>query len=292
MPTCNICIDTLKEPVSLPCGHVFCAACIVRAVNTIKPPTTIQPCPTCRTMYSIVHVDPSMVPHSIRPHVVPSIRRLYLEEANTQSSPSPPAAVSECGRLAAENGTLRANCDIWKRRAELHAAATIGLLNFARVARACTEQLKHEKDELRRQCTLLKRKLEVEESFSFSASASASASSSIMTSDKWDHVSNLAPDLFPNPGGLSSEDAALLPSAYAPCPVGQFSVPTRATSSAPVGSRQGATISMIPPPEQNLPPSLKRRKTSDSNKSSESESEPEQRIAPRRSLRKRKAVVS
>lgn len=109
-----------------------------------------------------------MIPGSIRPHVVPSLRRLYLEEEpNTQSSSSgitsPSAAVSECGRLTAENKTLRVNCALWKRRAELHAAATCGLLNLARMTRECNEKLKRDNEELQRQCNLLKRKLEVEE---------------------------------------------------------------------------------------------------------------------------------
>ncbi|KAJ3893450.1 hypothetical protein GG344DRAFT_43315 [Lentinula edodes] len=170
MLVCNICIDELNAPVCLPCGHVFCGSCIVRTVNTIKPATSLQPCPTCRRLYSIINVDPSTIPPPIRPHLVPSIRKLYLGETNTKSwdsaTPSS-AAVSECGRLAAENKTLRVNCAVWKRRAELHAAATLGLLNLARLARDCNQQLKNERDDLERQYNLLKRKLEAEESVSF-----------------------------------------------------------------------------------------------------------------------------
>ncbi|KAF9073183.1 hypothetical protein BDP27DRAFT_1216189 [Rhodocollybia butyracea] len=165
MPTCNICIDELSGPVALPCGHVFCGTCLIRTINSIKPTTSMQPCPTCRSLYSIAYIDPSAIPDSIRPHVTPGIRKLFLEESGPSSpTPSPtPAAVSECERLSAENKNLRVNCAVWKRRAEFHAAATLGLLNLARMGRDYNKQLKAEKDELQRECNMLKRKLGAEE---------------------------------------------------------------------------------------------------------------------------------
>ncbi|KAJ3876163.1 hypothetical protein F5051DRAFT_412331 [Lentinula edodes] len=257
MLVCNICIDELNEPVCLPCGHVFCGSCIVRTVNTIKPATSLQPCPTCRRLYSIINVDPSTIPPPIRPHLVPSIRKLYLGETNTKSwdsaTPSS-AAVSECGRLAAENKTLRVNCAVWKRRAELHAAATLGLLNLARLARDCNQQLKNERDDFERQCNLLKRKLEAEEAFSLSEP--------IVLSEKLTsapHSAQTAPAPLPNIFSLNNEDTALLTAACAPY-ARRMSV-SRASSAPAI---------LIPntfggvPPEQNLPPSLKRRKLDES----------------------------
>jgi hypothetical protein len=55
------------------------------------------------------------------------------------------------------------NCAVWKKRAEIHAAATIGLMQLAQAAKHCNQQLKNERDELERQCKVLKRKLEAEE---------------------------------------------------------------------------------------------------------------------------------
>ncbi|KAJ3743670.1 hypothetical protein DFH05DRAFT_1421484 [Lentinula detonsa] len=259
MPVCNICIDELKEPVCLPCGHVFCGTCIVRTVNSIKPATSFQPCPTCRTLYSIISVDPSTIPPPIRPHLVPSIRRLYLGEADVKplaSTTIPSAAVSECGRLAAENKTLRVNCAVWKRRAELHAAATLGLLNLARLARDCNQHLKNEKDDLQRQCNLLKRKLEAEEAFSLSEP--------IIISEKLSHTpqrchsSKVASDLLPHSSStLSSEDTELLAAACAPY--------ARRISVSRASSAPAIIIpnSFSEPLEQNLPPSLKRRRVDD-----------------------------
>ncbi|KAJ3821212.1 hypothetical protein F5878DRAFT_41596 [Lentinula raphanica] len=249
MLVCNICIDDLKEPVCLPCGHVFCGSCIVRTVNTIKPATSLQPCPTCRRLYSIINVDPSTIPPPIRPHLVPSIRKLYLGDTHVKpvvadvASTAASAAVSECGRLAAENKTLRVNCAVWKRRAELHAAATLGLLNLARLARDCNQQLKNERDDLQRQCNLMKRKLEAEEAFSMSEP--------VVLSDKLAHTVPSTYTMKSAP--RDSENTGFPPAVYAPCR--RMSV-SRASSAPAI---------MIPhpyaePPEQNLLPSLKRRK--------------------------------
>ncbi|PBK99756.1 hypothetical protein ARMGADRAFT_985669 [Armillaria gallica] len=184
MPSCSICIDELKQPVALPCGHVFCTECVFRAVNAIKPYATIHYCPTCRAPYTTVNIDPTLIPSHLRTHIIPSIRRLYLDEPNPNidSSMNTPKAVSECARISAENAALRLNCGLWRRRAEVHAAATLGLLNVARIARDSAVQLKQEKDELERRYNVLKRKIDAEELFSsFSRPSPPSSSTSTST---------------------------------------------------------------------------------------------------------------
>jgi len=282
MPTCSICIDSLKEPVALPCGHVFCSECISRAVNTIIPTCIVQPCPTCRSLYSIAYVDPELIPTSMRSHVFPSIRRLYLDEPTSDtkspvspssSSPSTPSSssssspsrssqelLSECGRLAAENKTLRMNCGVWQKRAEVHSAATIGLLNLARMAKAYNEQLKLEKEKLQRECTVLKRKLEAEESFMLSESVFASAAD----------ASDVHPPLLP------SLTTSRLRTTLSPTP----------------SSKRSHIKSRGVPPDRDLPPSLKRRKTSSD--SITLEPRIEQPNVPQRPLpsRRKREVVS
>ncbi|TFY78483.1 hypothetical protein EWM64_g5526 [Hericium alpestre] len=46
MCTCPICLDTLSSPIALPCGHVFCRACLVHAIQLTTNPAPA--CPTCR----------------------------------------------------------------------------------------------------------------------------------------------------------------------------------------------------------------------------------------------------
>uniref|UniRef100_A0A8B9L933 Nuclear factor 7, ovary-like n=1 Tax=Astyanax mexicanus TaxID=7994 RepID=A0A8B9L933_ASTMX len=51
--TCSICLDLFKQPVSLPCDHTFCQACIVGYWNGPRAPG--QPgtgsCPQCRKIF-------------------------------------------------------------------------------------------------------------------------------------------------------------------------------------------------------------------------------------------------
>lgn len=116
-------------------------------------------------------VNSSAIPPHLRPFLSASIRRVYLDgeapvtESDGTDHPSPPASSShesteELDRLRAENQTLRSHCVLWKRRAELHGAATLGLLDFARMVRDQATTLARERDELKRQYGSLKRKLE------------------------------------------------------------------------------------------------------------------------------------
>ncbi|KAF9269216.1 hypothetical protein L218DRAFT_852060 [Marasmius fiardii PR-910] len=164
MSLCSICLETLKAPVAIPCGHVFCDNCLLNAVTAKKLNSSMNSCPTCRTPFSIVNIDPALVPAHLQPYVVPSIRKLYMDDATSQNSEPTPASssfvISEYNRLVAENKALKTNCWVWRRRAETHAAATIGLLNVARITKERAEQLQHEKEELERDCSILKKELQ------------------------------------------------------------------------------------------------------------------------------------
>ncbi|KAJ7065978.1 hypothetical protein B0H15DRAFT_895948 [Mycena belliarum] len=185
MPTCSICYERFTTPVSLPCGHVFCKECIRRTVDSIKSCSVQHFCPTCRTPYSVVTIDPSLVPPYLRPHIVPPIRQLFFDEHTPTASTSASAGVlsisslvsppepsqagsipapnlstpAELGRLAADATALRMSCATWRRRAEVHAAANTGLLSFARAAKDHALRMRTERDQARSQCILLKRKL-------------------------------------------------------------------------------------------------------------------------------------
>ncbi|NWS77903.1 TRI27 protein, partial [Crotophaga sulcirostris] len=43
--SCSICLGFFQDPVSIPCGHNFCCACIGRCWEGLEPPF---PCPQCR----------------------------------------------------------------------------------------------------------------------------------------------------------------------------------------------------------------------------------------------------
>ncbi|TFK53443.1 hypothetical protein OE88DRAFT_1612046, partial [Heliocybe sulcata] len=164
MFSCIICLDTLKAPVALPCGHVFCYSCIERIVTTIKPFTSQHCCPSCRRPYTISTIDPSMVPDHLQPYIFAPIRRLYLDLSLSPppkpSQPHPPVPVpSESQTLKAENLALRAHVEMWKRRAEVHSAANLGLVNLAKMARDYAVTLKRERDAMENELSALKRRL-------------------------------------------------------------------------------------------------------------------------------------
>ncbi|XP_054555418.1 tripartite motif-containing protein 5-like [Talpa occidentalis] len=58
--TCPICLDLLKEPLSLDCGHSFCGACIT-ANNKESAATQEEKssCPVCRISYEPGHLRPN-----------------------------------------------------------------------------------------------------------------------------------------------------------------------------------------------------------------------------------------
>ncbi|KAJ7328991.1 hypothetical protein DFH08DRAFT_318283 [Mycena albidolilacea] len=174
MPNCSICLESFTSPVSLPCGHVFCRECIRRTVDSTKSWDTQHFCPTCRGPYSILNIDPGLIPPYLRPHILPPIRRVFLDDttasastaatstsASASTAATPPAAgpSADLARAEAELNVLRMHCATWRKRAEVHAAANTTLLGFVRTARDCALRLRAERDAERNSCVLLKRKL-------------------------------------------------------------------------------------------------------------------------------------
>ncbi len=66
----------------------------------------------------------------------------------------------ELQRLRSENEALRSNCSMWRKRAEMHGSANLGLINFAKVVRDQAALLGRERDNLQVRCRLLSRKVE------------------------------------------------------------------------------------------------------------------------------------
>ncbi|KAF8273051.1 hypothetical protein EI94DRAFT_1564765 [Lactarius quietus] len=168
MSTCAICLDTLKSPVALPCGHVYCHGCISEAISTTaSPSSTITCCPTCREPVSTVTPNPLLIPQHLRPYIIPPFRRLYLNASTP--SPSDPSSSSSSSsadeveritaRLHMENAILRQSCHAWRARANAHVAAHVGLSTLARLAQDQARSLRDERDELSRKYDALKRKL-------------------------------------------------------------------------------------------------------------------------------------
>lgn len=112
-------------------------------------------------------INLNVVPPNLRPFVTPSIRRVYLDSqtpeekgSETAGQPSTSSMTIELQRLRSENEALRSNCSMWRKRAEMHGTANLGLINFAKVVRDQAALLGRERDSLQVRCRLLSRKVE------------------------------------------------------------------------------------------------------------------------------------
>jgi hypothetical protein len=86
--------------------------------------------------------------------VLPALRRIYLDEGH-DTPPPPPQFDAEVSKLRAENTILRAYCETWKRRANLHSAVIYGV---AKVAREQIFSMRADREQLEQEYQILKRK--------------------------------------------------------------------------------------------------------------------------------------
>ncbi|KAK2464027.1 hypothetical protein APHAL10511_003971 [Amanita phalloides] len=162
MAACNVCLNNVTSPVCLPCGHIFCNDCISRAIRAIAPFTTMHHCPSCQVSYNAAVLNPATVPPQLRAHLLPSIRKLQLSGPSAAAQ-APAASGSdlqtENARLRAEKAALQKNCAMWRKRAEAHSSSTLGLLQMMRMTQDQAVLVACQRDELRRKCDILQRRL-------------------------------------------------------------------------------------------------------------------------------------
>ncbi len=102
-----------------------------------------------------------MPPH-LKASLLPSIRKIHLSEPSKPVQPSSSSDTdlqTENARLRAENAALQKNCAMWRKRAEAHSSSTLGLLQMMRLTREQATQVARQRDELRRKCDVLNRRL-------------------------------------------------------------------------------------------------------------------------------------
>ncbi|XP_072497640.1 uncharacterized protein [Notamacropus eugenii] len=80
---CSICVEYLKDPVSIPCGHSFCKVCITKLCDCHK--THVQDsvsCPICKKPFQKENISPNWVLAQLVPNL------LNLEHSDKQSEDS------------------------------------------------------------------------------------------------------------------------------------------------------------------------------------------------------------
>ncbi|XP_027732039.1 tripartite motif-containing protein 59-like isoform X2 [Vombatus ursinus] len=84
--TCSICVEHLKDPVSIPCGHSFCRVCITELCDYYK--THVRgsvSCPICKKLFQKENISPNWV----LAQLVPNLLNLGLSDKQPEDSKQP-----------------------------------------------------------------------------------------------------------------------------------------------------------------------------------------------------------
>ncbi|XP_007483537.1 uncharacterized protein LOC103102863 [Monodelphis domestica] len=83
---CSICVEHLKDPVSIPCGHSFCKTCITELCDyhTTHCQGSV-PCPICKKSFQKKNISPNWV----LAQLVPNLLSLELSDKQPEDSKQP-----------------------------------------------------------------------------------------------------------------------------------------------------------------------------------------------------------
>ncbi|XP_047445357.1 E3 ubiquitin/ISG15 ligase TRIM25-like [Mugil cephalus] len=76
--SCSICLDLLKDPVTIPCGHSYCKNCIKGHFDEQDAKQVIHSCPQCRQLFTS---RPVLVKSTMLANVVEKLEKTGLQAA-------------------------------------------------------------------------------------------------------------------------------------------------------------------------------------------------------------------
>lgn len=84
---CSVCLETLKDPTTLPCGHSYCLACIRNHWDT----KGLCSCPQCRQVFN---PRPSLAKSTLLVEAMEKLRTNSLKQNSFKAAfPAPPPPV-------------------------------------------------------------------------------------------------------------------------------------------------------------------------------------------------------
>ena len=84
---CSVCLDTLKDPATLPCGHSYCLACIQKHWDK-RDSKGEYSCPQCRQVFS---PRPSLAKSTVLVEAMEKLRTNSFKQSFSAASSAPPS---------------------------------------------------------------------------------------------------------------------------------------------------------------------------------------------------------
>ncbi|EAU90401.1 hypothetical protein CC1G_00785 [Coprinopsis cinerea okayama7 len=145
---CSICLNPYRDPISIPCGHIYCLGCLNAYANAPAHEGLKASCPTCRQEFYFVTPDVRILPSKFHPFIMNHMRRVYITPSEGQQE------------LVQQNEQLRAQVDNLKSQEEELLARNDRLKRQRDSCKRKERENAQERQQLERELAQVRRELE------------------------------------------------------------------------------------------------------------------------------------
>ncbi|XP_049897472.1 tripartite motif-containing protein 16-like isoform X1 [Epinephelus moara] len=89
--SCSVCLDLLKDPVTIPCGHSYCMSCIEDRWDEENEKKKTHSCPQCRQSFTL---RPDLVKNTMLAELVEELKKFGLHAVSPDQSFAGPEDVA------------------------------------------------------------------------------------------------------------------------------------------------------------------------------------------------------